>query len=450
MLKFTIVLGGILLVSAVFSYSHGLRNVCPSLEDYKTIYTNEKCSYNPNVGSSTGDIVQRYGYQFENHLVVTEDGYILKLHRILPPSNKTSNTIGEEKRPPVIVFHGLGGSSAFWVLQGKKSLAFFLVDNGFDVWLGNFRGNYYSNTHVRLTQQSREYWNFGFHEIAIYDLPACIDFISKTTGGKGNLAYIGHSMGTTISYVYSILRAKHAKENLRVIVSLAPVAYPKNIRGLFKLLSPVAPVLADILRLKGMHAIGQFHELFQGLMAVTCGKYPLIISCNEILSLAAGQSHVSQFQPEILPVFLSYYPSGTSLHTLEHFAQLIVRGGQFQMFDYGPLINVQKYNHQIPPEYDVKQIQVPVHLFVGYYDAIGTQEDAAILFSKLQGAQIETEITKHLLPYAHNDFFLAKHLEPFHEKLLDIIKISKIGITFASGTHVFLSMRKQFYKYARE
>ncbi|XP_066247736.1 gastric triacylglycerol lipase-like [Euwallacea similis] len=424
MLKFIVIFGGILLVSAVVSYGHDFKNVCPSLEDYKTIYTNQKCSYNPNVGSSTSDIAQRYGYQFEGHPVVTEDGYILNLHRILPPTNKTSNTIGEGKRPPVIIFHGLGGSSAFWVLQGKKSLAFFLVDNGFDVWLGNFRGNYYSNTHVRLSQHSREYWNFGFHEMAIYDLPACIDFISKTTGGKGNLAYIGHSMGTTISYIYSIIRTKHAKENLRMIVSLAPVAYPKSIRGLFKLLSPVTPILSDILRLKGQYAIAQYHELFKGLMAATCGKYPLVISCNEILSLATGASDIIQFQPEMLPVFLSYYPSGTSLHTLEHFAQMIVRGGQFQMFDYGPLTNMRKYNNQIPPEYDVKQIQVPVHLFVGSYDAIGTIEDAAILFSKLQGARFKTKIMKYILPYAHNDFFLAKHLEPFHEKLLDIIKVA--------------------------
>lgn len=80
--------------------------------------------------------------------------------------------------------------------------------------------------------------------MAIYDLPACIDFIATRTGEKGNLIYVGHSMGTTISYIYSTVKRKHAEDNVKAIISLAPVAYMKNVMGAFRLLAPLAPLVA--------------------------------------------------------------------------------------------------------------------------------------------------------------------------------------------------------------
>lgn len=79
---------------------------------------------------------------------------------------------------------------------------------------------------------------------------------------------------------------------------------------------------------------------------------------------------VNIFLQELLPVFFSYFPAGISLKSLEHYAQLIMTGGRFQMFDYGPQINLKRYNSTVPPEYNVKQISVPVHLFVGEEDII--------------------------------------------------------------------------------
>lgn len=43
----------------------------------------------------------------------------------------------------------------------KNVSAFFLADNGYDVWLGNLRGNAYSSKHVNRTVNNRDYWNFG-------------------------------------------------------------------------------------------------------------------------------------------------------------------------------------------------------------------------------------------------------------------------------------------------
>lgn len=63
-------------------------------------------------------IIQKEGYSSEAHIISTEDGYLLTLHRIP----------GKFKSHPVLVQHGLLSSSADWVLSGpKKSLGIFSI-----------------------------------------------------------------------------------------------------------------------------------------------------------------------------------------------------------------------------------------------------------------------------------------------------------------------------------
>lgn len=105
--------------------------------------------------------------------MITEDGYMLNLHRI--PCGRAGC---DGKRQPVFLQHGILASSADWVLSGpEKALGFILADLGYDVWLGNARGNTYSRHHISMSTNDKKYWDFSFHEMAIYDIPAEIDFI---------------------------------------------------------------------------------------------------------------------------------------------------------------------------------------------------------------------------------------------------------------------------------
>lgn len=71
-------------------------------------------------------------------------------------------------------------------------LAYILADLGFDVWLGNARGNRYSRGHHSMSVESEEFWDFSWHEIGFYDIPAMINYVLDTTK-KDKLDYIGHS-----------------------------------------------------------------------------------------------------------------------------------------------------------------------------------------------------------------------------------------------------------------
>ena len=66
---------------------------------------------------------------------------------------------GCERRPPVLLWHGLLGASISWVLNPpNETLAFLLSDSCYDVWLANSRGCTYSRAHKTLRPHQSEFW----------------------------------------------------------------------------------------------------------------------------------------------------------------------------------------------------------------------------------------------------------------------------------------------------
>jgi lysosomal acid lipase/cholesteryl ester hydrolase len=61
----------------------------------------------------------------------------------------------------------------------NESLAFTLAEAGYDVWLGNTRGNKYSCKHKTRKPTDEIFWDFCMDELAKHDLPDSIDVITS-------------------------------------------------------------------------------------------------------------------------------------------------------------------------------------------------------------------------------------------------------------------------------
>lgn len=140
-------------------------------------------------------MIQHEHYPAERHFVQTKDGYILGLYRI-PKKNVQQNN-----RKVMLLMHGLTAAAPAYLTFGKdKSAGYIFSDAGYDVWIGNARGNTFSRKHATLNPDKAEFWNFSWHEMGVYDLPAMIDYILMKTN-QTKLAYVGHSQGATIAFV---------------------------------------------------------------------------------------------------------------------------------------------------------------------------------------------------------------------------------------------------------
>ncbi|KAL6431806.1 hypothetical protein ACFW04_007358 [Cataglyphis niger] len=355
-------------------------------------------------------MIKRAGYPAEVHVVMTEDGYLLTLHRI-PGGNDSL---------PVLLQHALLCSSADWVILGKgKALAYLLADQGYDVWLGNFRGNIYSRAHMSLSPSDLTFWNFSFHEMSIYDLPAIIKFITNMKSQPLH-TYIGHSMGTTTFYVMASERPEIARM-VKMMISFGPAAFIKHFKS---------PMLINLFSYwREFQIIWRlfFHDEFlpQSDLLRFISKYGCDQNldskniCANLIFLICGYD-VEQFDYSLLPVILSHFPAGISIKTFLHYIQ-IYQSDKFRQYDYGREKNQLMYNSPEPPDYNLTSITIPIALFYGPGDWAIDVVDVKRLYDLLPNVVDLYEVPWP--KFNHVDFIWAKDAPKLvYERVLELMK----------------------------
>lgn len=144
-------------------------------------------------------------------------------------NNSYNNFKSQQKQPKPVVFlqHGILCASDDWILNGPDaSLAYMFADAGYDVWLGNARGNTYSRQHKNITPDSSEFWNFSWHEIGVYDLASMLDYVLEESNST-QLHFVAHSQGTTTFFVLMSTLPQY-NEKVKTVHLLAPVAFLRS------------------------------------------------------------------------------------------------------------------------------------------------------------------------------------------------------------------------------
>ncbi len=167
--------------------------------------------------------VYKSGFEFEEHKILTEDGYILTVWRIPRKIGEKNDT----KRSPVVLQHGLLDDSWTWfALNSSKCLPIILAQENFDVWLPNSRGNMFSNEHIDPEYDSSKlkskFWNFTWHEMAKYDLPAVTEYIKKITNFE-KIKWVGHSQGTMQFFLSHAMNPNYMESSFEKFASIGTV-----------------------------------------------------------------------------------------------------------------------------------------------------------------------------------------------------------------------------------
>lgn len=343
---------------------------------------------------TTEDLIKFWKFPFQEHYFTTHDGYIIALHRIpfsrndykeaqdvqakerktaaksdstdfissFITSGNVATKVSQKSRPVVLLWHGFMMCSEVWVCHTdiNLSLAFSLADAGYDVWLGNTRGNKYSCKHRKYKTTEEGFWNFSMDHLALYDLPDAVDYILNVTE-QPSLTYIGFSQGTAQGFS-SLAINPQLNKKINLFIALAPAAKPKGLTN--SLVASIIGLSPEIIYL----LFGK-----KSLMPSALFWHSILDKKSYAFSISTAVRLLFRWTTENIKdpqVVFNHLYSYTSVKCVVHWFQIINRG-RFQMYDETPgyLPNGQNSGHLVP-KFPTQDIQTPIALFYGGMDTL--------------------------------------------------------------------------------
>ena len=337
------------------------------------------------------DYIKSMGYKLEEYEVITEDGYKLTLWHIVPISEVNINKV---------VYMQPGCVCTSWVFfqNGKNSLPFMLIDEGYDVWIGNSRGTIFSAGHVSKdpSDWNGDYWDYSMDENVKYDLPSSIDYVKQTTGAT-KVNYIGHSMGTTIFYMLYMNNPSYIEDSINKFVSLGSVpniAYttllPIDILDkIYKILEMSRPITKAI-----SLNVGQ-----RNMLSYICKSKPKM--CKNVFETFSSLFPTNRINFETLYPFLYYYPGGTNSNTLLHWSQIHQQKKLvYYNPDYDKTKDAKEYDTSI-----LKKWKIKAFIQRSDCDSFSTYEDVTELYEVIEDKSYITLVDT--ISYGHTDDLAA-------------------------------------------
>ncbi|KAF1560456.1 Lipase member M, partial [Eudyptes schlegeli] len=326
-------------------------------------------------------IIRFHGFCREDHQVLTDDGYFLTVNWI-PGGREEAGSRGTHHpearlgRLPVLLQHGLVLDGSNWVSNfPNSSLGFILMDTGYNVWIGNSRGNSWSRRHLNLSVDQEEFWDFSFHEMAVYDLPAMVGFILRQTRQEKLFYDLCSLLWVFFSGFIAFSSMPQLAENIKMFSVVGP-AYTLYIgKGpVLSLFYLPGAIIKVIFGRKGA-LLGQEQR---AALARVCSCWLLGRVCADRLFLSGGFNEKNLNTVGTFPyVYLSHFPGYASTKNLLHWGQT-AKTGEFKQFDYGKK-NKEKYNQTSPPFYRVEHMMVPTTLWSGGEDRVTSTTEAQCL-----------------------------------------------------------------------
>ncbi|KAJ0255744.1 Alpha/beta-Hydrolases superfamily protein [Hirschfeldia incana] len=368
------------------------------------------------------DVITELGYPYEAIRVVTSDGYGLLLERI--PRR--------DARKAVYLQHGILDSSMGWVSNGVVgSPAFAAYDQGYDVFLGNFRG-LVSRDHVNKNISSKDYWRYSINEHGTEDIPAMIEKIHEIKTSELKLSHpntdeeineeepyklcaVCHSLGGAAILMYVITRKiKEKPHRLSRLILLSPAGFHEDSNLGFTLVEYmflfVSPVLARIV--PAFYIPTRFFRMLLNKLARDFHNYPALGGLVQtLMSYVVGGDSSNWVGVLGLPHYNMNDMPAVSFRVAQHLAQ-IKHTGKFRMFDYGSRrANMEVYGSPEPLDLgeSYRFIDVPVDLVAGKKDKVIRPSMVRKHYKVMREAGVDVSFNE--FEYAHLDFTFSHREE---------------------------------------
>ncbi|CAK7349763.1 unnamed protein product [Dovyalis caffra] len=366
------------------------------------------------------DVITELGYPYEAIHVITSDGYVLLLERI--PRR--------DSRKAVYLQHGILDSSMGWVSNGiVGSPAFAAYDQGYDVFLGNFRG-LVSREHIDKKIPSRKYWQYSINEHGTEDIPAMIEKIHQVKTAElkisqpnleeetnddqpYKLCAISHSLGGAAMLMYVIIRRIEEKPHrLSRLILLSPAGFHHDSTLVFTVFEymflPLAPILARFV--PAFYIPTRFFRMLLNKLARDFHNYPAVGGLVQtLMSYVVGGDSSNWVGVLGLPHYNMNDMPGVSFYVAHHLAQM-KRSKKFRMYDYGSAsANMDVYGS--PEPLDLGEcygfIDIPVDLVAGRKDNVIRPSMVRKHYRLMKEAGVEVSYIE--FEYAHLDFTFSHH-----------------------------------------
>ncbi|RVX14260.1 Lipase member N [Vitis vinifera] len=319
-----------------------------------------------------------------------------------------------------------------WVSNGVVgSPAFAAFDQGYDVFLGNFRG-LVSREHVDKKISSREYWRYSINEHGTEDIPAMIEMIHqiKTSELKGSkpdlkeetdddqpykLCAVCHSLGGAAILMYVITRRIEEKPHrLSRLILLSPAGFHEDSNLVFTVAEYIfllfAPILAPLV--PGFYIPTRFFRMLLNKLARDFHNYPAVGGLVQtLMSYGVGGDSSNWVGVLGIPHYNMNDMPGVSFHVALHLAQM-KHARKFIMYDYGSSsANMKMYGSSQP--FDLGEyyglIDIPVDLLAGRKDNVIRPSMVKKHYSLMYKSGVDVSYNE--FEYAHLDFTFSHHEE---------------------------------------
>ncbi|MCJ1455358.1 cholesterol esterase [Mycoblastus sanguinarius] len=282
--------------------------------------------------------------------------------------------------------------------EKERCLPFMLVEKGYDVWLGNNRGNKYSKKSTRFSPASNDFWDFSMDQLAFHDIPDSIDYILATTS-QPSLSYIGFSQGTAQAFATLSIHPM-LNDKVDVFIALAPAMSPAGLRnGVVDSLVKASP---EVLFLAfGRRSLLSSATMWQSILYPPIFVRVIDMSLKFLFNWSARNISVHQK--------LAAYPhlySFTSTKCVVHWFQ-IIRTKSFQMYDddvQAPLSLGASDRYYKVAKFPTRNIKTPIVLVYGGSDSL---IDIKVMLRELPKHTVAKEVPH----FEHLDFLWAQEVD---------------------------------------